>query len=152
MGKGTKHKNDWRETILQTAIDARRLYIHSVKIMSNPKAFNPINDFNGATLKLIQETALTIYMDVWKANRINAVKHPEEAGRRLALQKDALERCAEFLALAELAKPQFHLPAAKFWNWMDMGFHLAIKIDAWQERFVKQLKEDIYDKHEAYAA
>lgn len=70
MGKGTKHKCDWKPTILQTAIDARRLYVHTVHIIHNPNVFKPERDYMEDTLKTIQKTALTIYMDVWKANRI----------------------------------------------------------------------------------
>lgn len=133
MGKGTKHKCDWKPTVLQTAIDARRLYAHTVKIMQNPKVFKPERDFKEETLKHIQRTAMTIYLDVWTANRMNAVQHPEMADRRLALQSDALEKCREMLALEELAKEQFHVASPKFWNWVRMTWLLGIRIDAWHK-------------------
>lgn len=79
MGRGTKHKTDWKPTTLQTAIDARRLYTHTVKIIGNPKVFKPENDFHNVTLFEIHKTVLKIYMCIWKANRINAVLHPERA-------------------------------------------------------------------------
>ena len=138
MGKGTKHKCDWKPTILQTAIDARRLYVHTVHIIHNPNVFKPERDYMEDTLKTIQKTALTIYMDVWKANRINAALHPEKASRRLALQADALDKCHEMLALVELAKEQFSVKASKFWNWVGMAYHLGLRINAWHNSDLMQ--------------
>lgn len=60
MGKGTEHKKDWKPTTLQVVIDAKRLYYHSTKIMSNEKVFNPKNDFRGSTLIRIHELLLDV--------------------------------------------------------------------------------------------
>lgn len=140
MGRGTKHKCDWKPTTLQTAIDARRLYVHTVKIIGNPKVFKPANDFHSATLYRIHKTALTIYMCIWKANRVNAVLHPERADERLALQATALDGCTELLALIELAKGQFHVPSAKFWHWADMAVLLGERVGAWHRSDVTRYK------------
>ena len=133
MGKGTKHAADWKMTTLKVAIDARRLYCHSVKIMSNEKVFKPSNDFRGATLITIHETLLDIYVKVWEANRINVSKSPELASERLALQRFAVSGCSRLLALFELAKSQFHLDSGKFWNWMNMLVTVGKEIAAWHK-------------------
>jgi len=133
MGRGTKHKTDWKPTTLQTAIDARRLYTHTVKIIGNPKVFKPENDYHNVTLNEIHKTVIKIYMCIWKANRINAVLQPERADERLALQASALDGCTELLALIELAKGQFHVPSGKFWYWADMCVMLGEKVGAWRK-------------------
>lgn len=131
MGRGTKHKCEWKPTILQAVIDARTLYKHTTKIMANEKVFSPANDFLGTTLYRIHETALTIYMSAWNANRINAALNPDQAADRLGLQAEAIARCQELLALMELAKSQFHLPSGKFWFWANMADLLSKKLEAW---------------------
>lgn len=93
MGKGTNHASDWKMTTLKVAIDARRLYVHSVKIMGNEKVFKPSNDFRGATLLTIHETLLDVYIKTWEANRINVAKNPSLANERLTLQRFALASC-----------------------------------------------------------
>lgn len=93
MGKGTKHARDWNETPLQVLIDARNLYIHSVRIMGNPKHFNPADDFHNETLYLIQRELLHVYVSARAANRINVTKEPWRARERLALQDEALTSC-----------------------------------------------------------
>lgn len=133
MGKGTKHASDWKMTTLKVAIDARRLYVHSVKIMGNEKVFKPSNDFRGATLMTIHENLLDVYVKVWEANRINVAKNPALAGERLALQRFALQSCDRLLALFELAKNQFHLNSGKFWNWMNMLVEVGKEISAWHK-------------------
>lgn len=144
MGKGTRHASDWKPTTLKVAVDARRLYCHSVKIMSNEKVFKPSNDFRGCTLITVHELLLDVYIKTWEANRINAVRHPEEAEDRLALQRAAMADCHRLLAMFELVKHQFHLDSGKFWNWMNMLYDVGEKIAAWHksdtERFSS--KED----------
>ncbi len=134
MGRGTKHAADWKETTLQVVIDAKRLYCHSVKIMGNEKVFNPRNDFQNSTLLRIQQALLSVYTNVWDANRINVLKEPDMACERLELQRWAIVECKRLLSLFELAKPQFHIPTAKFWNWMSMLVELSKKISAWHKR------------------
>lgn len=87
MPRGTQHKRDWKETTLQVVIDAKRLYCHSVKIMSNEKVFKPSNDFRGLTLIRVHELLLDVYTKTWEANRINVSKEPALKDERLALQR-----------------------------------------------------------------
>lgn len=138
MGRGTKHKHEWKPTTLETAIHARRLYTHTAKIMANPKVFAPANDFAGATLWKLHDTTLDIYLKIWTANRINAARHPERAGHRLQLQAEALEQCRMLLALMELAKSQFHLDAGKFWHWANMAHLLGQRVNAWYKSDLKR--------------
>lgn len=131
MGKGTKHASDWKPTTLKVAIDAKRLYCHSVKIMANEKVFKPSNDFRGATLINIHESLLDLFIKTWEANRINVARQPECINERLALQQMAISNCHRLLALFELAKSQFHLPSGKFWNWMNMLCEVGKELAAW---------------------
>ena len=133
MGKGTKHKNDWKETTLQVVVDAKFFFCHSVRIMGNDKVFAPTNDFRGMTLMRAFELAYDIYEKVWTANTINVRKNPEQASERLALQKAAVLSCKQMLALMELMKMQFHLRAQKYWNWKRMLMNLGIKASAWNK-------------------
>lgn len=145
MGKGTKHKADWKETTLQVVIDAKRVYCHSVKIMGNEKVFNPKNDFHNTTLIRITELLLDVYSKTWEANRINVAKEPELADERLALQRHAIVGVKMLLPLFELAKMQFHLDGKKFWNWMNMLVELGKKLSAWHKADIKRYspKEDL---------
>lgn len=138
MGKGTKHKVDWKETTLQVVIDARRLLTHSAKIMGNEKEFNQKNDFHDRTLIAIYDLLLDTYSKVWEANRINVGKHPELKGERFALQQFAKADCERLLSMFELVKPQFHIKASKFWNWMNMLVELGKKISAWHKKDVER--------------
>lgn len=133
MGKGTKHVRDWAETTLQVIIDARALYIHSVKIMENERVFPPANDFRGETLRQIHRDLMNVYLSAWDANRINVPKNPEFAEERLSLQRSAIASCRHLLALFELAKRQFHLEHGKYWNWMDMLVKVKNKLEAWHK-------------------
>lgn len=133
MGKGTKHKSDWKETTLQVVVDAKRFFCHSVKIMGNDKVFAPTNDFRGMTLMRAFDLAYDIYEKVWTANTINVSKTPDLAGERLTLQRAAILSCRQFLALMELMKMQFHLRSQKYWNWKRMLLDLGIKTSAWNK-------------------
>ena len=145
MGRGTKHVADWKETTLQVVIDAKRLYCHSVKIMGNENVFTPKNDFQNTTLIRIQESLLSVYTNVWDANRINVAKEPTLACERLELQRWAIVECKRLFSLFELAKPQFHIPARKYWNWMTMLVELGKKLSAWHKSDVERFgsKEDL---------
>ena len=145
MGKGTKHARDWKETKLQVVLDAKRLYCHSVKIMGNPKCFDPKNDFNNVTLITLSETFLDIYSKVWEANRINVEREPNMLDARLQMQAYAISECRRAIMLVELAKGQFHLAATKFWHWSKMIIDLGKKIDAWHKSDIRRYvtKEDL---------
>lgn len=145
MGKGTKHKADWKETTLQVVLDAKRLYCHSMKIMGNEKVFNPKNDFHNRTLIKISDLLLDVYSKTWEANRINVTKEPELAGERLALQRQAVVSAKLLLSLFELAKSQFHIDARKYWNWMNMLVELGKRLSAWHKSDVARYstKEDL---------
>lgn len=138
MGKGTEHKKDWKPTTLQVVVDAKRLYYHSAKIMSNEKVFNPKNDFHGTTLIRINELLLDVYTKTWEANHINASKEPHLVGERLALQRHAIVSTRLLLSLFELAKSQFHLDSRKFWNWMNMLVELGKKLSAWHKSDIER--------------
>ena len=141
MGKSEKHARDWKTTTLQVIVDARNLYKHSVKIMGNPQVFNPSNDFMNSTLIRIQEEFLSVYMNAWEANRVNAVKDPSLAQRRLSLQTEAIDGCHRLLCLLELAKSQFHLNSRKFWYWMNLLCDLGMKLKAWKDSDAKRYDE-----------
>lgn len=131
MGRGTKHKHEWKPTTLETAIHARKLYVHSAHIMANENVFKRTQDFASATLWKIHEITLNIYLKVWTANRINAARHPDRAAHRLALQGEALEQCRTLLALIEMTRSQFQLREKKFWNWVNMTHQLGLRLNAW---------------------
>ena len=146
MGKGTKHARDWNETPLQVLIDARNLYIHSVRIMGNPKHFNPADDFHNETLYLIQRELLHVYVSARAANRINVTKEPWRAHERLALQDEAITSCDVLEAYFDLVKPQFRLDSKKFWYWMDMFVKVSNKMKAWHKCDVERYGELAHPK------
>ena len=106
--------------------------------MGNEKVFRPENDFQNATLVRIQECLLSVYTKVWDANKINVAKDPDLAQMRLELQNWAVVDCKRLLSLFELAKPQFHIPSKKFWNWMNMLVEFGRKLAAWHKSDVSR--------------
>lgn len=141
MGKSEKHACDWKPTSCQAVLDARAFSKHTNLILANPKVFKPENDFMGSVMLRIQGEALDAYLSAWKANRINLTRHPEMVEDRLSLQREALEHCETLLALLEHAKPQFHVPAKKFWNWVRMLVNAGRKLRAWHESDKKKVAE-----------
>ena len=141
MGKGTKHARDWKETPLQVIIDAVNLYKHSVKIMGNPKAFDPAKDFNNETLHLIQRELLNLYLSMRTANLINVNKFPDRAKERLDLQRKAMTSCDLLFAYLDLVKSQFSLDSGKFWYWVNLLRKTAIKMAAWHKADVARYGE-----------
>lgn len=133
MGKGTKHARDWAETTLQVVIDAEDFYIHSVRIMGNPKKFNPSSDFNNETLYMIQREAMHLLVAVRTANKINVTKEPDRAEDRLSLQREALTSCDLLETYLRLSRRQFHLDADKFWAWFEKLDRVAGKLAAWHK-------------------
>lgn len=152
MGKGTQHKGDWKETTLQAAIEARRLVIHTTRILSNPKVFAPKNDYLNSTLNRMHELVMDIYISIWTANHIKVLTRDDQKyGERSKLQERAIEECRVAMAIAELMKGQFHLKGSKFWYWMQMIISVGKRTKAWhdsdEKRYTaKEKKKDDAEK------
>lgn len=142
MGRSEKHATDRKPTVLQAEVLAQGLFVHTVRIMSNPKYFNPSEDFNNMTLIHLYETALEIWMRVHEANAVDVRSEPQMATERLQLQSFALVAMERFTLLQAAAKRIFKRlgkTTAKFWYWADMAVKVKDAIKAWhksdRERF-----------------
>lgn len=133
MGKGTKHKCDWKPTTLEAAIAAMQLHAHTAKILGNPKVFKPENDFHNRTLLAAFETTLEIYRRCYEANEINVGENPALARERLFQQHMAIVAGRWLQAVEGDIKKQFHVDSDKFWNWAEMTENALNKIKAWHE-------------------
>ena len=130
MGKGTKMARERAETPLQVGLDALNLYTYSVKIMGNPKRFNPANDFHNETLYMVQRELLHLYVAIRTANGINVAKNPDRADDRLAIQREAMTSADLLFIYFDILQPQFHIPSDKFGHWMEMLTKVANKLAA----------------------
>ena len=133
MGKGTKHKCDWKPTKLDAAIAAMKLHAHTAKILGNPKVFLPSNDFHNRTLLEAFEATLEIYRRCYEANEINVDENPSLARERLFQQQMAMVAGRWLQAVEGIIKSQFHVDSNKFWNWAEMTENTLKKIKAWHE-------------------
>lgn len=133
MGKGTTHKCDWKPTTLDAAIAVMKLHAHTAKILSNPKAFSPANDFHNRTLLAAFEQTLEMYRRCYEANEINVGESPMLARQRLFNQQMAIVAGRWLQAVQGQIKGQFHVDSRKFWNWAEMTENAIDKIKAWHE-------------------
>jgi len=146
MGRSERHATDRKPTVLQAEALAESLFVHTVRIMSNPKYFNPSEDFNNMTLIHLYETALEVWMRVHEANAVDVRSEPHTASERLQLQSFALVAMERLLLLQKAAKRIFKRlgkTTKKFWYWADMSVKAKDAIKAWhksdRERFAPLL-------------
>ena len=133
MGKGTKHKCDWKPTTLDAAIAAQRLHKHTALILGNPNAFKPKYDLYNKTLLEAFNLTLAMYRWCYMANEISVGSNPVLACERLGMQHKAIVDGKWLQAVQDLIRGQFHVDTDKFWNWAEMTEITLNKIKAWHE-------------------
>lgn len=136
MGRAEYHAADHKPTTLQAIVDAMKLHAHTCKIMTNPKVFNPAQDFRDMTMVHIFETSLEIVKRLSEANAIDVRKNPEFAQERLFQQQMALVSVDWLLTLEDQARLQFTMLARKTRKdhyWHEKTVDLKDRIKAWHE-------------------
>ena len=154
MGRAEYHASDHKPTVLQAEVLAEKLFYHTVRIMSNPKYFNPAQDFRDMTCISIYEIALDVWGKIHTANAIDYREGVEAANERLELQTFALAGIERFFLLQRAARSLFTKlrgKPSKFWFWANMAVELKDAARAWHaadrkrfaEYYASRQKEDL---------
>ena len=98
------------------AVDATlELALHTIKLCQNEKIFLP--EYKETITDRLLDTSMSIYLNAYRANNINASKDVRKWNERDSRQRAAISMCGDLLALINLAKRAFHLRSnkANFW-------------------------------------
>ena len=121
---------------LEACQKAMDLSLHTIKICSNKKIF--AEEYQGALTDDIIRCAKDIYIFAWDANNIYVTKENGNIELRERLQKQAISKCNELLALINIARRLFHLKESKVRYWSQMTIDTRKLIRKWREANVKQ--------------
>jgi len=119
------------------AVDsARGLAVHTIRICSNPKVFDP--RYNGVVDKIVG-LAMGIYADAWEANHVLVRKDPEgkplqsDWEIRRNYEVSAARKCSILLSMIDLSKQLFHLRSRKVKAWAQMTISTRADIIRWAQ-------------------
>lgn len=129
--EGLRHKGK-----LEVHVKAERLASYTLKILSNPKRFNP--EIDEELIKRIKNCALDIYTKAWAANGFNAETSQEDRRIRYRLQLEALAGCTDMLAYIGVAKSVFHIREKRMKYWRKSIKEVKKLLQNWKESDVKR--------------
>ena len=112
------------------------LALHTIKICNNKKIFAA--EYQEALTNDIICCAKDIYINAWNANNIYVKKDNGSWQSREKLQKIAILKCNELLALINIARRLFHLKGNKVKYWSQMTLDTRGLIRKWMESNAKQ--------------
>ena len=121
---------------LEACQKAMELALHTIKICNNKKIF--IVEYQEALTNDIIRYAKDIYINAWNANNIYVKKDNGSWQSREKLQKIAILKCNELLALINIARRLFHLKGNKVKYWSQMTLDTRGLIRKWMESNAKQ--------------
>ena len=118
-----------KENRLEVVMQARALAAYTLKITSNRNVFTP--DYDEAVKSKIQDSALTIFLNLMDANNIRVDDNVERWKERDKLQKDAATACNTLLNLIYLAQTVYHLRASRIKYWSESVLSVRGLIRKW---------------------
>lgn len=118
-----------KENRLEVVMQARALAAYTLKITSNQNVFIP--DYDEAVKSKIQDSALTIFLNLMDANNIRVDDNVEKWKERDKLQKDAATACNTLLNLIYLAQTVYHLRASRIKYWSESVLSVRGLIRKW---------------------
>lgn len=132
-----------KENRLEVIMQARALAAYTLKITSNQNVFIP--DYDEAVKSKIQDSALTIFLNLMDANNIRVDDNVGKWKERDKLQKDAATACNTLLNLIYLAQTVYHLRASRIKYWSELVLLVRGLIRKWNHsdctRYGQLLKE-----------
>lgn len=132
-----------KENRLEVIMQARALAAYTLKITSNQNVFIP--DYDEAVKSKIQDSALTIFLNLMDANNIRVDDNVGKWKERDKLQKDAATACNTLLNLIYLAQTVYHLRASRIKYWSESVLSVRGLIRKWNHsdctRYEQLLKE-----------
>lgn len=118
-----------KENRLEVIMQARALAAYTLKITSNQNVFIP--DYDEAVKSKIQDSALTIFLNLMDANNIRVDDNVGKWQERDKLQKDAATACNTLLNLIYLAQTVYHLRASRIKYWSESVLSVRGLIRKW---------------------
>lgn len=118
-----------KENRLEVIMQARALAAYTLKITSNQNVFIP--DYDDAVKSKIQDSALTIFLNLMDANNIRVDDNVGKWKERDKLQKDAATACNTLLNLIYLAQTVYHLRASRIKYWSELVLSVRGLIRKW---------------------
>ena len=130
-----KDKRDEGELAVNTV--ARSICVHILNITGNEKNF-PVTQSHYITM--MQDLAIQIDLDCWKANNILVGDSERYYRDRLELQDKAAGECTDMLELINIAKPLFHMNSKRYKYLTTQYAKLRKMIRAWHKSDQGRLK------------
>lgn len=121
---------------LEVRVKAQYLASYTVKILKNPKVFDP--EVDEELIKRIKGCALDIYAKSWAANKINAEANRKNREMRYEAQERAITLCDEMHAYIGAAKQVFHLRKRRMKYWSGLITEVRALLQGWKESDVKR--------------
>lgn len=116
--------------VLDACEKAMRLSVHTIKITSNEKVFDPKHK---TIIEDLTSTAIGIYADAWQANNVYVGDSAENWHLRSNLQEKAISECYRLLALINVSKLTFGLRAKKCNYWFQLAVDTKDVMKKWRD-------------------
>ncbi len=107
-----------KENKLEAQLRAEELIVHTLRITSNPKVFDPTY---GALTNKVIDCAIGIGQDMWEANGIRVREGDDSWPTRKALQRRAIRQIDVLLYLMTICRRAFHLRTSKYEHWAQLA-------------------------------
>ena len=121
---------------LEVHVKAQALAVHTAKILSNEKIFNPSVD--STLIERMKNCAYDIYIRSWQANKIRAETNAINRITRYNLQEESILLCDELHTLIGIAKQVYHLRSRKVKYWSGLIVEVRALLQGWKESDVKR--------------
>ena len=118
------------EPKLAVLTKARETTIHTIRVLSNIKIFNP--DVDPILIDRMKRCAYAITEKSHIANKINANLSKEDKERRLKLQTEAINLCDILIVDIGLSKSIWHVKARKIEYWVGLVVETRKLLQGWK--------------------
>lgn len=136
---------------LDVIVKAKQMAVHTIELTNNTNYF-PKRYRLTVTDKIVNK-AIEIFMLLYEANEIYP-RNRNEFDERKHNQRKAMACCRTLVALVDIAKALFHLPADKVSHWTRLIVDVRYSAAAWykkdQDRFSRQFNETANTERERF--
>lgn len=114
------------------AVDsAMNLFIHTLRNCKNKNIFT--EEYKETVTDKLTGIASDIYLLAYTANKIRVGDNTDNKIKRELLQKQAIEKCNEFLAMINVARRICHLRKGKTEYWVKMTIETRTLLAKWKD-------------------
>ncbi len=115
---------------LDAQMRCEELVRHTVHICSNERVFD--HKYAAFTARIV-DTAITVGLDMWKANGIKVGDSADRWRTRHALQEDACMQLDALLYLMGVARRLYHLRSGKYEHWARLAIETRDLARKWRD-------------------